>query len=1007
MAERKQIKYEGIKPIASQLSIQPSGIVGTPSTPPQYNVASGNLRDANRKSQFAKALGTLNPALKNLAFSLAEGARDDRIAEAKQQKLQKDNEELLGLELHAQFNTWYQPTKEYPNGKLITKNGLEVDLGDWWDDETGEVRIGKAGSAQETLKKLGLRGFKDLTEYNLENVRYWYQVGRARTLAKEFNDTVINDENMVSTLRAEWEQWKETPVEVLEDGKKVEKLLNKDKTFSEFTADRIQLLRQAFYSQIPNQSAWAEADITPGLNKIKKAYAESEVNSTYAILNRAGQGRITTFFDTLPTQGIDGKPFELDLGKYLHFRDHVYRKGLMIGDKNKADLNIITHLRGRVANAKNLRELYRYSPEFLFSNLAPVYVEDPETKQLVKVIDPNTNKQKKVSRSPLATNENIASEARVLRSEWESKYNQFQQELEDKKQEQKDNNVEVANENLVPHHNQLLGDIHNNPSDPNLHRATLKKLENDYRDAFPDTWQTVMQGVHDRIDDAFRNDRAFGVSQKERDLKVDPTKDNNHNELFTKEIQEVRREGWWDISRKKDSAGDKTISNNTNTRLLDIQKRISEARGKNEITSETQSFLLGRIDKIRKDREKDIKEWKVDVIKTDNEDKEKKKLSKINTLYSTFNSNRSDYEGNEKLLNDPKNAHLFTGPERLAINKYITALYKAETDKKPVVTDPIIAQTLQKSIFDTEITSDKLAIPLRSSVDDAYIKEKIAKEDWKYLTGLITSRTTDIDKDYLKYTTFPGYSSNLKLINNLLDSTATMMVKGIGWEEGIVKAHSGAVFTYEKAMSVWASDNKEDALNPDKVFEKAQEISEGILNSSELQSVFSTSRSKMDISESVDIKNNILNDLKYYVPNLRVIGIDKPIKINKEGEEESTETDRELSPKLYSTLMGGMRGVGGKKEIFIKEVDFDNVINTLNSFDMGSLRDFWFPTDSEEGRARRRKADQTLRDMKNNRQGPFTNLPFKGSDPAYEREAVSMLRLLFNLRKEYLKRMGN
>ena len=93
-----------------------------------------------------------------------------------------------------------------------------------------------------------------------------------------------------------------------------------------------------------------------------------------------------------------------------------------------------------------------------------------------------------------------------------------------------------------------------------------------------------------------------------------------------------------------------------------------------------------------KQRKKQL-ELKDDVIKTDNEDKEKKKLSNINTLYSTFNNNRKDYEGNEKLLNDPKNAHLFTGPERLAINKYITALYKAETDKKPVVTDPIIAQT--------------------------------------------------------------------------------------------------------------------------------------------------------------------------------------------------------------------------------------------------------------------------------------------------------------------------
>lgn len=976
MAEKRQIKYEGLKQRQSQLSIQPSGTVGTPSTPPQYNVASDNLKSANRHQQFAKALGVLNPALKNLAFSLAEGAKNDKIAAAKDKKLKLKEEELLGLELFKQHVDFFAPSENFPNGKLITKNGLEVDLSDRWNDETGKIQRGK-GSPEETFKKLGIQfgNYRALTEYNLDRVRYWHNVGKARKLSKQFNETIPLNQASIDRLQEEFQGAKNFVDDQGVLGPKGGKPY-KDLTFAEYVEKVVNAAYEGIRLQLPEE-VWHEIDIETGINNVRKAYLQSSSDTLNDTLTRQYQELVSGYFSTLPTINPDGTDKVLTLTDYIQWRDQNL-KGIPIGGTDQADLNTINFLTGKIENCKTRNECKRYNPSFLFENT-------------YQTIDDKTGEKVTKQHPGIHAREKLKGPSIAALNAYDKKLDEFQKIDDDNKKVEDEKELQRLQENAAPKIAQLNIDIGTSPGDKIVNLGKLKTLTPELVKAYPDNHETIIGSLRDDIESAYRDNRDFDVKQQERDAQVDPEADRKNSAEISEEVRKIKQFGIF-----TEVEGEKVLSQTWDKKLIDVEERLNRLLSESKITSRTKKDALAEIKNARDWLDEEAKPFLEKIEETEKEEKKKKAFLGRNDFFE-YVVQKPEAEGeNLKLLRDYAEHFSDATDQRFAVS-FVKAKAKEANATVDPKTNPVTARNIYNKIDGNKVINDTVAKEIKTEINNAYLDKKLNTSDWKFFLGLVKDKTINPDDKFQEYTSFEPYKFELGRIEDLLNTTKTMMVKGIGWEIGIIQAHTAAVYAYRKQMYNWASKNKELALDEEKVAEQANLIAEGILKSDEIQSVYGKSKSKMEVGEIFDINENLLIDLKNnYFPNLKV-----ELKETKNVDEEGNVDEGDISPKLYEYLV---KGITENKEFIInKKVDAVEVERMLNSFDNGILREFWNPYLNDEGARKRREADKDLTEMFKGRFGPFSIFP---SNPEGIKQATFLKKFLFLIRAKHLKQKG-
>tara|TARA_R100001594_G_scaffold65650_1_gene99866 strand:+ start:2893 stop:5853 length:2961 start_codon:yes stop_codon:yes gene_type:complete len=985
MAEQRQIKYEGLKQRQSQLSIQPSGTVGTPSTPPQYNVASGNLKSANRHQQFAKALGVLNPALKNLAFSLAEGAKDDKIAAVKDKKLKLKEEELLGLELFQQHTEFFAPSENFPNGKLITKSGLEVDLSDRWNDETGKIQRGK-GSPEETFKKLGITygNYRDLTEYNLDNVRYWYNVGKARKLSKEFNETLVINKDTIARLKEDYEIAKEYVDEQGFFGPKGGKPF-KNTTFAGYTEHVVNQSYEGLRMQLPEE-VWHEIDIETGVNNLRKSYLEHQSNTLHNTFTRDYQERVVKFWGTQPLYNEDGSEKVLSLSEYIQWRDNNL-KGIPIGGKTQADLNTIRFLRGKIENAKSLRELKRYNPEFLFETT-------------YETIDPISGKVTTKSHPGIASTKNLSSPSIAAREAYDQKLGEFEEELEKKQEDQDEKRLIERRKNLSLKLTTLEAQIDTNPKLRGEHYSSLLGFNDTIIELYPEKHRTIFNRILDKINSRADKEEASEIAQKERDSKVNPETDRQMMGSLSQRITGVKQMGFFE---DRGEEGKELNETGYEEELVKIEQDAGKALEDGDITSASHNSIIKEANTVRTDFQARIKEWKEEKKDSTKVTQEKNRAKRRGELVVQFYQNKHDLSAN--LASIKENSDLYTGEGAInSITNLVRALHKDHNDgllKKAVVTDPNTAVSIFNQIKKEKLYTDQQTDPLINRINQAYNDEKLSNADWKWFTSLVKDSLVDVDSKFQDYNSMPGYTAERNRINNLLDTTKTMMIKGIGLEENIIKAHASALYAFEKGMNQWAISNKEDAIDPQKVADKAQELAESILSSNTILNEYAKSESEMDPGTVLQLNDDLWRDILKVYPNTKIITPKTRSSLNEKAQDQEEEKEdlssKDISGQIY------IKFLKDKDQINISTNDALEVQRMLSTFDNDTFRSFWYVGSDEEKLEFRKKATSDIRKAKGMRKGPFAPIPY---GPDGEKEAEALHKFLLKLQMWNRKNRG-
>ena len=489
---------------------------------------------------------------------------------------------------------------------------------------------------------------------------------------------------------------------------------------------------------------------------------------------------------------------------------------------------------------------------------------------------------------------------------------------------------------------------------------------------------------------SWRDNRDFDVKQQERDAKVDPKADRENSAEISEEIRKIKQFGIF-----TEVEGEKVLSQTWDKKLIAVEERINELLGKSGIRSGTKKDLLAEIKNARDWLDEEAKPFLEKIEETEKEDKKKKAFLGRNDFFE-YVVQKPEAEGeNLKLLRDYAEHFSDATDHRFAVS-FVKAKAKEANATVDPKTNPATARDIYNKIDGNKVINDTVAKEIKTQINNAYIEKKLNTSDWKFFLGLVKDKTINPDDKFQEYTSFEPYKNELDRIENLLNTTKTMMVKGIGWETGIIQAHTAAVYSFRKQMYKWASANKELALDEEKVAEQANLIATSILESNEIQSVYGESRAKMDVSEILEIEDGVLRDLKNFIPGLKV-----ELKETENIDEEGNVDEGDISPKLYEYLF---KGIDQNKEvIFNKKVDASEVQRMLSSFDNGTFREFWNPYLNNDGKKKRREADKDLREALKGRFGPFSVFPY-GKEG--EKQAHYLMKFLFAIRAKHLKQKG-